>query len=108
MKPKTTKTPRVEPRGGWSASVACAVLAFAAGWGCNQAAKNQEYTSIDPWKSSTHPNIGKEGFNWTQLSMSRVGNFPATGVKMYTAEQATDLPSTVAHNLSFLALCPAT
>jgi len=34
--------------------------------------------------------MATEGFNWTQLSMSRAGNFPPTGAKYYTAEQVAE------------------
>ena len=35
----------------------------------------------DVWEYTTHPGMAEEGFNWTQLSMSRSGNFPNTFVK---------------------------
>ena len=40
----------------------------------------------DPWVHTTHPGMATEGWNWTQLSMSRAGNFRDNDIKRYTAD----------------------
>jgi hypothetical protein len=40
----------------------------------------------DPWVHTTHPRMGTDGWNWTQLSMSRTGNFPGGDIKRFGAD----------------------
>ena len=56
-----------------SLSVAGMVLAFGIGWGGRgmRADDAAQSDAPDVWEHTTHPGIGVEGFNWTQLSMSR-------------------------------------
>ena len=44
----------------------------------------------DPWMHTTHPGMGREGFNWTQLSMSRTGNFAHGDIKRFTAAEVAE------------------
>lgn len=41
----------------------------------------------DPWLHTTHPGMATQGWNWTQLSMSRAGNFPNNAIKRFHADQ---------------------
>ena len=45
---------------------------------------------MDPWAHTTHPGMATEGWNWTQPSMSRRGNFKDGDVKRYTAEMVRE------------------
>jgi hypothetical protein len=87
-----------------SYSLAGMVLAFALGWGgrgmcvedaavdrCNSTSPAQvvppppqggDGAPTDLWEQTTHPGMARDGFNWTQLSMSRSGNFPPSFVKV--------------------------
>ena len=38
--------------------------------------KSKVSTPQDPWLHTTHPTMAVDGWNWTQLSMSRASNFP--------------------------------
>lgn len=40
----------------------------------------------DAWAWTTNPTMGSDGFNWTQLSMSRAGNFPNGGIKYFDVD----------------------
>jgi len=44
----------------------------------------------DPWIATTHPKMGTEGWNWTQLAFTRASNFPAGGVKRYSAQEVKE------------------
>ena len=61
---------------------------------------------MDPWAHTTHPGMATEGWNWTQLSMSRAGNFPPTGVKQYTMEQVSTKGSMWAWHTTFARSIP--
>ena len=56
-----------------SLSVAGMVLAFGLGWGGRGMRPDDAAQSGAPdvWEHTTHPGMREEGFNWTQLSMSR-------------------------------------
>ena len=72
-----------------SLSVAGMVLSFALGWGGRGMRPDdatQESGAPDAWEHTTHPGM-REGFNWTQLSMSRAGNFPPTFVRHLSVEE---------------------
>ena len=71
-----------------SLSVAGMVLSFALGWG-GRGMRPDDATQSgapDAWEQTTHPGM-REGFNWTQLSMSRAGNFPPTFVRYLSVEE---------------------
>ena len=71
-----------------SLSVAGMVLSFALGWG-GRGMRPDDATQSgapDAWEHTTHPGM-REGFNWTQLSMSRAGNFPPTFVRHLSVEE---------------------
>ena len=54
------------------------------GWrGMLCSATSKGPAQVDPWMYTTHPGMATEGWNWTQLSMSRAGNFPPGGVKRF-------------------------
>lgn len=61
----------------------------------------------DPWAHTTHPNMATEGWNWTQLSMSRAGNFPPGGVKRYTAQDVRDRGAMWVWHTTFARSIPA-
>uniref|UniRef100_A0A7S0IZ20 JmjC domain-containing protein n=1 Tax=Calcidiscus leptoporus TaxID=127549 RepID=A0A7S0IZ20_9EUKA len=48
-----------------------------------------------------------DGFNWTQLSMSRAGNFPPGGYKQYTAEQVREKGAMWVWHTTFARSIPA-
>ena len=63
--------------------------------------------SGDPWAFTTHPDMGRDGFNWTQLSMSRAGNFPPGGIKHLTAEMVRTRGQMWVHHTVFARSIPA-
>ena len=60
----------------------------------------------DPWAITTHPDMGRDGFNWTQLSMSRTGNFPLGGIKSLTAEMVRQRGQMWVHHTVFARSIP--
>ena len=83
--PQTERKPQAVST---SLSVAGMVLSFALGWG-GRGMRPDDATQSgapDAWEHTTHPGM-REGFNWTQLSMSRAGNFPPTFVRHLSVEE---------------------
>ena len=70
-----------------SLSMAGMVLAFALGWGSRgMHPADAAQSGPDVWEHTTHPGM-RDGFNWTQLSMSRSNNFPPTFVRHLSVEE---------------------
>ena len=61
----------------------------------------------NPWRHTTHPTMAQDGWNWTQLSMSRSGNFPATGVKQLTAQEVREKGAMWVWHTTFARSIPA-
>ena len=66
----------------------------------------------DPWRYTTHPTMGRDGFNWTQLSMSRAGNFPRNsagrgGIREWSVADAEALGPMGVWHKSFARSIPA-
>jgi hypothetical protein len=61
----------------------------------------------DPWARTTHPDMGTEGFNWSQLSMSRAGNFPPKGYKEYNVSQLREHGAMWAWHTTYARSIPA-
>jgi len=59
------------------------------------------------WMHTTNPGMGVKGFNWTQLSMSRVSNFPKGDVKHYTAEMIKEKGAFWLYHTTFARTIPA-
>ena len=116
--------------GFMSRAHAWALLAFALGWASRHFAPvapiahppaapaapadtarrraDEEAQEEDPWERSTHPGMARDGFNWTQLSMSRAGNFPPTGHKQYTTEQLVEKGAMWLWHTTYARSIPAT
>lgn len=61
----------------------------------------------DPWAGTTHPTMATDGFNWTQLSMSRSSNFPVGHVKRFTMEDVREKGSMYVHHTVYARSIPA-
>ena len=66
----------------------------------------------DAWAYTTHPTMGRDGFNWTQLSMSRAGNFPRNsagrgGIREWSVADAEALGPMGVWHKSFARSIPA-
>ena len=91
LKSLKTRRPQAESKpqvASTTLSVAGMVLAFALGWGGRGMRPDDAAQSGAPdvWEHTTHPGM-REGFNWTQLSMSRANNFPPTFVRHLSVEE---------------------
>lgn len=62
----------------------------------------------DPWFFTTHPGMATEGFNWTQLGMSRDSNFPGGDIKHLTAADVRERGAMWVWHTTFARSIPAT
>ena len=62
----------------------------------------------DPWAHTTHPGMATEGWNWTQLGMSRTSNFPGGDVKHYSADDVATKGAMWVWHTTFARSIPAT
>jgi len=104
--PGAAKVPR------WSsASVASAIaLAYAAGLGSRvllPAGGDPPPSTADAFSHTTHPDMATDGFNWTQLSMSRANNFPSGTIKYLDAATIKERGAMHAWHTTFARSIPA-
>ena len=104
--PGAAKVPR------WSsASVASAIaLAYAAGLGSRvllTAGGDPPPSTADAFSHTTHPDMATDGFNWTQLSMSRANNFPSGTIKYLDAATIKERGAMHAWHTTFARSIPA-
>ena len=62
----------------------------------------------DAWAYTTHPTMATAGWNWTQLGMSRTGNFPGNDIKHLTAAEVKERGAMWVWHTTFARSIPAT
>jgi len=104
--PEPAARPReAAPDVTWAYVAAAAALAYAAGLGSRLLLWGP--AQPDPWAWTTNSNMGTDGFNWTQLSFARAGNFRDGDIKRLTAEDVRERGALYVWHTTFARSIPA-